>query len=82
MVSVGTYHLYKLLFIWGFYFSNWDLSGKRSDINFALSRRIVSSVSRESFMQNIGARNRADFARDVSVQTTGEFFIHGAKIAL
>lgn len=51
-------------------------------MNFALSRRIDSSVSRESFMQNTGARNRAERARDVSVHTTGEFFIHGANIVL
>ena len=51
-------------------------------MNFALSRRIVSSVSRESFMQNIGARNNAVRARDVSVHTTGDLRIHGAKIVL
>ena len=65
-----------------FYFSNWDLSGNLSAINIALSRNIVSSVSRESFMQNVGARNRALRALEVSVQQTGEFFIHGAKIVL
>ena len=36
-----------------FYFSNWDFSGNLSAINFALSRRMVSSVSRASFMQNV-----------------------------
>lgn len=65
-----------------FYFSNWDFSGNLSAINFALSRRMVSSVSRESFMQNVGARNRALRAVDVSVQQTGDFFIHGINIAL
>ena len=51
-------------------------------MKIALSRRIVSSVSRESFMQNVGARSSALRALDVSVQQTGEFFIHGMNIAL
>ena len=65
-----------------FYFSNDDFSGKRSAMNFALSRRIVSSVSDESFMQNTGAFIKALRARDVSVHTTGERLIHGMKIEL
>ena len=51
-------------------------------MNFALSRRIVSSESCASLIQNTGARNRAVRARDVSVHTTGEFFIHGEKMVL
>jgi len=47
------------------YFSNSHLSGKRSARNFALFCNVVSFVSRESFMQNVGACNnelRADWA--------------------
>ena len=51
-------------------------------MNFALSRKIVSSELCASLMQNIGARIRAVFARDVSVHTTGEFLIQSAKIVL
>ena len=55
-----------------FYFSKDDFSGYFSAKNFALLRRIVSSVSRESFMQNVGAFDIALRAQDVSVQHTGD----------
>lgn len=64
------------------YFSNDDLSGKRSFINSALLRRIVSSFASESFMQNTGAPSNAPRAVFVSVHTTGELRIVPACIVL
>ena len=65
-----------------FYFSNEDLSGNNSCKNFALLRKIVSLVSCESFMQNVGAFNNALRADDVSVQHTGDLEILDANIVL
>ena len=50
------------------YFSNFDFSGKCSAMNSALARKMASSESRESFIQNIGARRIALRAVRVSVQ--------------
>jgi hypothetical protein len=71
-----------VFFLGFFYFSNCDLFGNLSAINFAFCSNIVSSLLPESFMQNIGAPSKALRAAWVLEHTTGDLRIHGMKTVL